>query len=48
MELEKPLVAWSSKPELYLRETEYGKFLRELMEYQDPLRQSQYLDRTLR
>ena len=46
MELEKPLIAWSSKPELYLQETEYGEFLRELMEYQDPLRQSQYLDRT--
>ena len=46
MALEKPLVAWSSKPELYLQETEYGRFLRELMEYGDPLRQSQYLDRT--
>ena len=41
MELEKPLIAWSSKPELYIGETKYGNFLRELMEYQDPLRQSQ-------
>ena len=45
MELEKPLIAWSSKPELYIGETKYGNFLRELMEYQDPLRQSQYLAR---
>ena len=46
MSLEKPLIAWTSEPELYRKETEYGRFLAELMKYRDPHRRSQYLDQT--
>ena len=43
---ERTMVTWAVEPGLAQRKDEYGEFLRRLLAYQDPLKRSQFLDRT--
>ena len=46
IDIEKPLLVWTSHPELYREQSEYGAFLAELMKHCGSRERSQYLDRT--